>query len=509
MDCAKLDNMNEKSDTSIPMRTEEDLLLGGRQAPQGCTRRIFCKRCVAGAHKNSKKRVFLRRTFAAMFLVWFCYSIYGYRRLHGINSGVGHEGGRHGGHDGYQCHRDNLIAWDGPSEIETNARNIDFKFGKGNMATNIAVLTNDEIDEPVITITANVTKTHPLYDGDDDDEFQNEGVTILDANTKEFHRHGLHVQVIEIDGDLAITIWADEYADHGHHHHHHDHDDEHHNDDHPHHHHRKFCANIEAAVILPQAFAKFGRLSIVGTIMDVDVRDVSGITFERFHISTAIGRVTVHRSEGDYIGTGGVLAKDLSVHGITGPITVPTISAPEGSPTKVNVTTSVGSIDLNVVLPQIAANAEDQKHEISITSITGDIQVGVRPTAGGDDGKAHSKSASVVPGEAHLKLNSEVGQIHTSVDLADHQVLFLSSGSTTGLVSTKVSDKFLGSIKLQTEIGSTKVIEAEDSASEIDFEKNTNHVKSGRKQLKGKPDGNDEGEIDLRSRFGRSELIFE
>ncbi|KAF9348321.1 hypothetical protein BGX26_000260, partial [Mortierella sp. AD094] len=514
---AVMGNMNEKGDISIPMHREEDHLLGGRQAPQGCTRGIFCKRCIAGTHENSRKRVFLRRTFAAMLFAWLYYSIYGYHRG-GFNGDVGYGGGQHGGHDDSQCHRDNLVAWDGPSEFETSAGSIDFKFGKGNMATSVAVLTNDEIDEPVITITAKVTKTLPRHHDDDEDsdeEFQNEGVTILDANTKEFHHQGLHVHVLETDGNFAITLWADEYADHGHHHHHHDHDDEHNNENHPHHHHhhhhhRKFCANIEATIILPQTFTKFGRLSIAGVLMDVDLREVSDITFEKLHISTTIGHVVVHNGEGDYIGANGVLAKDLSVHVVSGSVTVPTITSPEGSPTKVNVTTTVGSIDLNVVLPQIAADAEDQKHEISITSITGDIQVGVKPvTAGDEDSKVHSKSASVVPGEVHLKLYSEVGQTHSSVDLADHQVLFLSSESAAGLISTRVSDKFLGSIKLQTEIGSIKVIEAEDSASEIEFEKNTNRVKSGRKQLKKKPDVKDEGEIDIRSRFGRSELAFE
>ncbi|KAF9108513.1 hypothetical protein BGX27_008319 [Mortierella sp. AM989] len=433
-----------------------------------------------------------------MLLAWLYYAVYGHPRPGGLNGDVGHGGGHHDD-DHRQCNRDHFIDWNGPEQFETGAKNIDFKFGKGNMATNVAVLTFDEIDYPIIVLQAKVTPTSPHDDdsGDDDSdkELKSEEMAVLDANTKEHHHHGLHVHVLEKDDNFAITIWADEYVSHGHHHHGH----------------RKFCADIEASIILPKTFTKFGRLSIVGTLMNVDLRDLSEIAFEKLNITTTVGNVIFNDEHSDIAGISNVLARDIPVRVTDGAVKLPSVTVPEGSPVKVYIATTAGSIDLNTVLPQIPAGTEDQKHEISLTTVMGDINVGVQSAKVGES----RESTSFVPGEIHLSTSSDFGKTVTSVDLADHQILYLHSKGVTGHIGSTVSDKFLGKIRLLTEIGSVNVIEAENSASEIEYEKHTDQIKSGRKQLK-KNDGDkeekgdeEEGEIILRSSYGRSELTFE
>ncbi|KAI8603696.1 hypothetical protein EDD21DRAFT_368336 [Dissophora ornata] len=476
--------MNEKGAIFIPVEEDQPLLnnLVQGETPQGCSRGIFCKRCVVGKHENSRKRVFIRRTFAAMLLAWLYYSVFGNHRP-GIKSNEGHGGDRHGD----QCHKDDLIPWNGPSQFETTATNIDFRFGKGNMFTSVKILSNNDIEYPTIVVHANVSKTHGEDRGE---EFQNDELVVLDANTKEVHHHGLHIHVREDDSGFEIGFWADEYIYHGHNH-----------SDHPSHyphHRRKFCVTLEAQIFLPESFTKFGRLSIEGKVMDLSARDVANIAFEKLEVTSTVGEIVFQDN---------VIASHFSAMVTSGAVTVHSITAPAGSPLKARVWTTVGAIAVNVVLPQISVGAEDQKHEVSIATTTGAVQLDVKPA--NTDGSIEN----TVPGEAHIDTNSEVGQIRSLVELADGQVLFLDSRSTTGHIEATIGDKFLGTLQLQTDMGSTSVIEANYSASEIEFQKNTSRQKIGRKHLKKDQNGDDdadenEGEIVLRSGFGRAELIF-
>ncbi|KAF8969299.1 hypothetical protein BGZ46_010693 [Entomortierella lignicola] len=505
--------MNEKGDISIPVYGEEATLLGNHQAPQGCTRGII------GKHENSKKRVLLRRSFAALLLVWLYWSIYGHHRPSGLDSGVDYDGGHGGGHGGHgghgrhgdQCDLKELVPWNGTSEFETSARNIDFRFGKGNLFTKVEVLTSDEIERPFIIVHANVTKT-PSHDHDHDDgdeESQREVMTILGTNTNQVSHHGLHLDILDDDDNLKVTIWANKHV-HNQDNHGHDHD--HHPDDH-HHHHRHFCASVEAFIVLPKSFTKFGSLSIVGTIMDVNMREISGIEFERLFISNAIGDITVHDKDGDSISaTTGIVSKDLYVYSSTGFATVPHFTGPEGSPVKANITTVIGSIGLNIVLPQITSDAGNQRHEIFLSTVTGSIKVNAKPVQVDEEEPSKKIYSSVVPGEVSILAETNIGQIQSFVDLADHQVLYLRAQSVLGPVSSVINDKFLGNIHLETSMGSIKVAEAEGSASQIEYEKYSSHLMVGRKHLKEKEhedEEEEEGNIDISSQFGVAELIFE
>ncbi|KAI1315764.1 hypothetical protein EDD11_000367 [Mortierella claussenii] len=513
--------MNEKGSISIPIN-EGQPLINTSTRQQDCARGIFCRRCIVGTHHNtSRKRIFIRRTLAVIIAVFLYYTMFGDhgrrhpRRFHGhedhiddIEHGDGH-GHPDRGHDhGNQCRREDFIPWDGPSHFKSSASNIDFKFGKGQMGTKVAVLTDESVETPTIIIHANVTKLHHHHhdhEGDDGEMLRKQGASILNAHTKEIYLQGVHVQVKEDDGNFELHLWADEYLDH--------------DDDHHHHHHerRKLCVEVEATIILPAKLSKFGRLSITGTVMSVDIRDISAITFDKLDISTTVGKVIFHESDEDdseedakAAGNPEVQVEDLSIGVTTGAVILPSVTAPEGLPLKVKVVTIAGPIVVNAVLPRVFADEEDQKHEISIITTTGSTQLSTRPAEDDDHDSKHKRDT--VPGEVHVHANSEVGHVKSSIRLAEQQILFLQSKSTTGSLHVDVDDKFLGTFKVQTQMGTVVVNEAENSVSEIQYEKNTKNIKIGHKQLKASDDDDDDGQVKgdivLSSSFGTNELSF-
>ncbi|CAO3570761.1 unnamed protein product [Mortierella alpina] len=320
--------MDEKGPIAIPLGEEQPLL-----HPPGlaCTRGILCKRCVSGEHSNSRGRTFARRTFMAVLLGCIYWSMLGHNR-----SGSYHNGGHRAGKGDRQECRDHLVPWEGPSSFSTNASNIGFKFGKGNLVTRVGVTTSNAIKTPSIAITANVSKPHDPEQGGD---FL-EGSLILDIHAKEYKHHGMHLRVHEEGDSFDILIWADEDRHH-HRHHHNRRRNEHH----------RFCANVEVLITLPESLTTFGRLTIEGALMDVHTRALESIAFEQLKIESALGNIDIQEQ--------GVQTRDFIVKSAVGPINISSITAPAGAVLKANVSSAVGLISMNAIVPRLLEDDQE------------------------------------------------------------------------------------------------------------------------------------------------------
>ncbi|KAF9926394.1 hypothetical protein BGZ75_003342 [Mortierella antarctica] len=388
-----------------------------------------------------------------------------------------HKGG-HGpsDRDRPEC-RDHLVPWEGPSNFYTNASNIDFKFGKGNLVTSVEVTTSDSIETPSIVIIANVSKP---YDPEQDDK-----------------HHGMHVSVHEEGDSFDILIWADE--DKHHHRHHHDRRRKEHH---------RFCANVKVLITLPESLTKYGRLTIEGAIMDVHTRALDTVAFEQFKIESAVGRIDIQDQ--------GVQARDFIVKTSAGPINITSITAPAGAVLRANVSNAVGPISMNAIVPRLFEDEQKDvagdllQHEVELTSASGALTLDIQASP---EFKSVFATRSV-PSVVRVKARSEVGQSRVSINLEDEQVLILDSSSVLGAIDVEVSDNFLGDLELRTTMGSLRVVEAKGSSSIIEYEKDTRNQKIGKKYLRQGnddevPDDGREGpHILLGADFGRAALTF-
>ncbi|KAF9574937.1 hypothetical protein EC968_004938 [Mortierella alpina] len=476
--------MNEKGAIAIPLGEEQPLL---HQPALGCTRGIFCRHCVSGAHESSRKRTFVRRAFMIVLIGCLYWSTIGYNR-----PGSYHQGGHPtGSSDRRQECRDHLIPWEGPSNFYTNASNIGFKFGKGNLVTSVGVTTS-AIETPSIVIIANVSKP----DVPEQIDGLSKSGLILDVHTKEYEHHGMHIRVHEEGDNFDLLIWANE--DKHHHRHHHDHRrKEHHS----------FCANVEVLIILPESLTKFGRLTIEGAIMDVHTRALETVEFEQLKIESAVGNIDIEDQ--------GVQARDFIVKSAASPINISSITAPAGAVLKANVSNAVGPITMNAIVPQLFENERKDgaylpQHEVELTSASGTLTLDIRTSSDYRSVFARRSTAS----KLHVKTRSEMGRTRLSINLEDEQDLMLDSGSVLGAIDVEVSDNFLGDLGLRTMMGSISVVEAKGSASIIEYNKNTRNEKFGRKYLRQDeedevPDDQAEGpHIYLEADFSRSTLTF-
>ncbi|KAG0072942.1 hypothetical protein BGZ92_003970, partial [Podila epicladia] len=237
---------------------------------------------------------------------------------------------------------------------------------------------------------------------------------------------------------------------------------------------------------------EFGRLAVLGTLLKVTTHDIGAITFENVEFSSIVGSIIVNR-----------LVTDNFISDVTtGPITVKALTAPSGTPLKAKLSTTVGQVDLVATVSDLSDDYEGDGHTVDIHSSTGDIHLDVGPA---DNSK---KSSHTAPGDIRITTSTDVGLAVNNIGLADGQLLFLRSKSTTGTVDSTVSDKFLGQFNLKTDMGTAVVIEAEDSASEIEYQKNSPRVKIGRKFIKTEDGKMQEGQIAVSSDFGRAKLTF-
>ncbi|KAF9288018.1 hypothetical protein BGZ68_000915 [Mortierella alpina] len=401
-------------------------------------------------------------------------------------------GSHHPGNSDQQC-RDHLAPWEGPSHFSTNARNIGIKFGKGNLFTSVGVITSDSIETPSMVIIANVSKPHDPEQSDD----VSKSAVAGDIHTNEHKHHGMHMRVHEEGDSFDILIWADE--DKHHHHHHHDRRGKEHH---------RFCANVEVFITLPASLTKFGRLTIEGAVMDVHTRALETVAFEQLKIESAVGTIDIQDQ--------GVQARDFVVKSAAGPINISSITAPAGAMLRVNVSNSVGPVSMNAIVPQLFEREQKDgagdlpQHEVELTSAAGALDLSIRASSKSRSVFATRSASSVV----RVKTRSEVGQTRASIDLEDEQLLVLESGSVLGAIDVEVTDNFRGDLELRTTMGSVRVVEAKESSSVIEYEKNTRDHKIGKKFLRLDEDDDvldDESEkphIHLGTDFGRAVLTF-
>ncbi|KAI9241225.1 MAG: hypothetical protein BYD32DRAFT_484246 [Podila humilis] len=456
--------MHEKQQGDFVLPIEEGAPLLSHSSysngqPRGnCTRGVFCKRCVSGAHKNSRKRTMVRTGFIAILVAWLYWSVLGH---------PGFTGGFLGGHHDDQC-RKNLVPWNGPSKIVTSASNLEVKFGKGNLVTTVQVLTGD-VSQPTVIIRANVSTPYGHHPGDNDND--HDDVVGTTETLKNYEDHGLHLEFREYDGQSQVYFWADEHYGH--------------------HYQERFCGNIDVDVVLPKNLTEFGRLAVLGTLLKVTTHDIGAIAFEKVELSSTVGSILVDS-----------LVADSLVSVLTnGPIDVKALTAPLGAPLKAKLSTTVGQVVLVATATVLGDDYEGDGHAVDIRTTTGDIHLHVGP-------EQSKKSSHGVPGDIHVTTSTDVGLTANNIDLADGQLLFLRSKSTTGTIDSTVSDKFLGQFSLKTDIGTATVVEAEDSASEIEYQKNNPRVKIGRKFIKTDDGEIQQGEIAASSDFGRALLTF-
>ncbi|KAG0347190.1 hypothetical protein BG005_000343, partial [Podila minutissima] len=343
------------------------------------------------------------------------------------------------------CGRD-LVPWKGVSFIETDARNLNIGFGKGNMASNLVIRTGD-VDTPTLFLRANVTDIH--HRGDDDDV-----------------EEGLHVDLTETDDSLDIQIWADQYV------HDDDNDDDEDNDDdddddeepprhHPkhhkkhkkhhgkkkhhkknkkHHHHdededmtlwkrqlwieqpveeyqpegtKKFCALIEAELVLPARFETYGRLTIGGLILNINAdHSLHRIAFEELALRAVIGEVNAGHVSADVFRANTItssiriesvrratrgLPLDVEIGSVLGNVHVETRTNrvyydpdegdedeedPEAPAHKVAVSSAVGEIKLTVSAPKKGLEPEDEYRKDRLKIKPGYLFVDAKSTTG-------------------------------------------------------------------------------------------------------------------------------
>ncbi|KAF9275794.1 hypothetical protein BGZ88_002125 [Linnemannia elongata] len=444
-----------------------------QQPKRGCTRGVLCKRCVEGTHENTRRRTILRQAIIILSLLWFFWVV-----KHWVLDPVFWTDDR--------CFH-HLVPWNGPSTItSTTADSIEVSFDKGDITSEVEVLTWDDVSKPTVFIKAWVTKNYPEEEDVKEKEIGKGG-----------HPHGavkgLEVEVTEVDGRLTIVLASeDNTGRRGRHW--------------PHN--KKFCAKVEIKIVFPSTLRSYNRLIVSGVLQDVDVRGVSKIAFESIHLGAAVGNVVLH----DLEAVGGVQAKSLDIVTVTGNINIASAKPVEGHGLLVNLESTVGSIKVNATTNPILSEggdrtAQELRHNLNLKTNTGIIEAIVRPGSGYQHVAALNKRETIV-GDVYINGLSLVGRVETDVVLAPEQVLHQELSANMGSVQSIVSDNYLGSIDVRTDYGHAYVNTAPMSASWIDYQEMTKTVKVGYKVLK---NGGKEGKgvVSLQSNYGSAQLTFE
>ncbi|KAF9139697.1 hypothetical protein BGX30_007594 [Mortierella sp. GBA39] len=444
-----------------------------QQPKRGCTRGVFCKRCLAGTHENTRGRTFLRRTVIVLSLFWFFWV-------------VKHWGFRHTIWTDDRCFH-HLVPWNGPSTITSNTTDsIEVAFDKGDITSEVEVLTGDDICKPTVFIKAWVTKNYPEEEDVEEKEVGKRG-----------HPHGavkgLEVEVKEVDGKLVIVLSSEDNTGRR-------------GGRWPHN--KKFCAKVDIKIVFPSTLRSYNSLIVSGVLQDLDVRGVSKIAFESIHLGSTIGNVVLH----DLEAVGGVQAKSLDIVTVTGSINIASAKPVEGHGLLVTLKSTVGSIKVNATTNPILSKGGDRTsqelhHNLNIMTNTGVIEAVVRPGSGYEQVAALEKKETIV-GDVYINGVSFLGRVDTDVVLAPEQALHQELSANMGSVQSTVSDNYLGSIDVRTDYGHAYVSEAPKSASWVDYQEMTKTVKVGHKVLQ---NGGKEGKgvVSLQSHYGSVELTFE
>lgn len=458
---------------TYPGHESQPLLNKQSQLPKrGCTRGILCKRCLAGTHENTRRRTLLRRTVIVLSLLWFFWVV----KHWVLDQSIWTDD---------HCYY-HLVPWNGPSTITSNtADSIEVAFGKGDITSEVEVLTRDDVCKPTVFIKAWVTKNYH-----EEEEDVNEKEVVKGGHPHEAVK-GLEVEVTEVDGMLTIVLTSEDNTGR--------------RGRWPHD--KKFCAKVDIKIVFPSTLRSYNRLIVSGVLQDLDVRGVSKIAFESIRFGSTVGNVVLH----DLEDVGGVQAKSLDILTVTGSIKIASAKPVKGHGLVVNLESTVGSIKVNATTNPILLEGGDRtveelRHNLNVKTNTGSIEAIVRPGSGYEHFAAVEKETIV--GDVYINGLTLMGRAETDVVLAPEQVLHQELSSNMGSARSTVSDNYLGSIDVRTDYGHVSVNEAPKSVSWIDYKEKTKTVKVGDKILQnGGKQG--KGVVSLQSHFGSAELTFE
>ena len=321
-----------------------------------------------------------------------------------------------------------LVPWNGPSTITSStADSIEVAFDKGDITSEVEVLTRDDVCKPTVFIKAWVSKNYP-----EEEDVKEKKVG------KGGHPHGavkgLEVEVTEVDGKLTIVLSSEDNTGHR-------------GRRWPHN--KKFCAKVDIKIVFPSTLRSYNRLIVSGVLQDLDVRGVSKIAFESIRLDSTVGNVVLH----DLEAAGGVQAKSLDIVTVTGSIKIASAKPVKGHGLLVTLESTVGSIKVNVTTNPILSEggdrtAQELRHNLNAKTNTGVIEAIVRPGSGYEHVAALEKKETIV-GDVYINGLSLLGHVETDVVLAPDQVLHQELSANMGSArSTVVSHHVLSSHSL-------------------------------------------------------------
>lgn len=310
-----------------------------------------------------------------------------------------------------------LVPWNGPSTITSNtADSIEIAFGKGDITSEVEVLTRDDVRKPTVFIKAWVTKNYPEEEEDVKEKEVGKGGHPNEAV------EGLEVEVTEVDGMLTIVLTSEDNTGRR-------------GRRWPHN--KKFCAKVDIKIAFPSTLRSYNRLIVSGVLQDLDVRGVSKIAFESIHLSSTVGNVVLH----DLEAVGGVQAKSLDIVTVKGSIKIASAKPVKGNGLLVNLESTVGSIKVNATTNPILSEGGDKtsqelRHNLNVKTNTGSIKAIVRPGSGYEHVALEKKETIV--GDVYINGLSLVGRVETNVVLAPEQVLHQELSTNMGSAHSTV-----------------------------------------------------------------------
>lgn len=395
-----------------------------------------------------------------------------------------------------------LVPWKKSVFVEAETRHLNIGFGKGNMASNLVIRTGD-VDSPILFLRANVTQTRRRRD-DGDDDGDDDG---------EIEQEGIHVDLSETEDTLDIQIWADKYVQDDDNDNDDDDDDDddddndddeepprrkpkhhkkHHKKHHGKKHHRKnkhdhddnimtpwkrelwtykrmdqeyqpegtkkFCAMIEADLVLPANFETYGRLTIGGLVLNIRTdHSLHHIKFEELALRSVVGEVNA----------GDVSADVFRANTVVNPIYIDSVrTATHGLPLDVEIGSVLGSIHVHVhatpVYLDLNEDDEDKEedkdeeedkngdedddedepdqdqpvHKVKVSSSVGSVKVSAANLRKREDGEHTRKK--VKPGYLWVDARSTAGYVEANIALLNKQPSRTEVQSVTNNVAVRI-----------------------------------------------------------------------
>ncbi|KAF9393007.1 hypothetical protein CPC16_002798 [Podila verticillata] len=457
---------------------------------------------------------------------------------------------------------EDLVPWRKTVIVDAETRHLNIGFGKGNMVSDLAIRTGD-VDSPVLFLRANVTQTRRRHDdGDDDGDFEHEGI---------------HVDLSETEDTLDIQIWADKYVQDDdndnddddnddddndddeepprrkpkHHKKHKKHHKKHHGKKHhkrgEHHDDdnltpwkrqlwayapmdleyqpestKKFCAVIEAELVLPANFETYGRLTIGGLVLNIRTdHSLHHIKFEELALRSVVGEVNAASVSADVFRANTVVNAIYvdSVH-----------TATHGIPLDVEIGSVLGNIHVHahsspvyLDLNEDDGDEDEDKdgdedddedeapnyppHKVRASSRVGSVKVSSTSFKRKEDDE-HDRN-KVKPGILWVDAGSTAGSVEANIVLLNKQPSRIEVQSITNNAALRISDNFLGDVQVRSDLGKASIREADDSESQLDWVRKTNHQQHAIKYIKDKKTPvREEGTLYVFSGVNTAELEF-